>query len=448
MTEFAPQLPTNRDDRGPGRLPRGKSLVRQGVLAIAIALPCAMVGLTQQQSQDQPVPDAPAVQQPDNSLKSITSKVAPGEGTQAETPDSDQAPPASPITDANPQKTPPVIPSTINEEHRFLIQVPVNFVTVPVTVLDRRKQQVAGLTWRDFQIYENNQRQAIAFFSADAVPLSVALVIDQSLPADSMKKVNDSLGAIPGAFTSSDEIAVFTYDNGVNNETDFTAALGARIPAVLQASKRAGEYMGVPVNGGPLYSGPIINNHPVDPNLEPQRENSGFGVMPKEVHTLNDAILAAGAALSTREKGRRRIIYVIGDGKESRSKATFREVVRYLDANGIAVYGTLVGDSATWGLGYLDTITLPLLPLSPDNILPRYADLTGGQLSAEFSENGIQRSFGQLMALARTEYTLGFYSHLPRLAGSYRSITVDVLRPNLNVIAEKGYYPSATNLMR
>ena len=83
-----------------------------------------------------------------------------------------------------------------------------------------------------------------------------------------------------------------------------------------------------------------------------------MGVIPKEIHTLNDAILAAGKSLSTRPQGSRRIIYVISDGKESRSKANFREVVRYLESNQVAVYGTLVGDSATWGLGYLDKIKI------------------------------------------------------------------------------------------
>ena len=88
-----------------------------------------------------------------------------------------------------------------------------------------------------------------------------------------------------------------------------------------------------------------------------------MGVVPKEIHTLNDAILAAGTSLSTRPKDFRRIIYVISDGKESRSKAKFGEVVRYLQHNQVAVYGTLVGDSATWGLGYLDKFRIPLLPL-------------------------------------------------------------------------------------
>jgi VWFA-related protein len=434
----------------------GDLLVRQGILGIVLLLPCLLAG------QQQSVPDAPTPQQQKDSLGNLTQGVTPGKGSE-ETPqdggtNTTQVPPnqAPPATGSQPsgqdqvQQQPPVIeePGQRNKDITTF-STRVDYVTVPVTVLDKKHQQVAGLTWRDFQIYENNQRQRIAFFSpGDQVPLSVALVIDQSLPQDTMKKVNDSLAAIQGAFTAADEIAVYTYADGVNNPSDFTAALGARVPAVLAQSKKAGDYMGVPINGGPLYGGPTINGRSVDPNLDPQRGNSGFGVVPKEIHTLNDAILAAGKGLSTRPKGSRRIIYVISDGKESRSKATFREVTRYLESNKIAVYGTLVGDSATWGLGYLDKIKIPLLPLSPDNILPRYTDATGGHLYSEFSENGIQRSFAELAALARTQYTLGYYTHLSPLDNKFRVLDVRVLRPNLDVVAPKGYYPTATNMSR
>ncbi len=99
-------------------------------------------------------------------------------------------------------------------------------------------------------------------------------------------------------------------------------------------------------------------------------------------------------------------------------------------------------------MGYLDKIKLPLLPLSPDNILPRYTVATGGHLSSEFSENGIQRSFQELASLARTQYTLGYYSHLPVMDGRYRVLDIRVLRPNLDVVAKKGYYPTATNQSR
>ncbi len=425
--------------------------MRLGTLALMLAFPFLVSG---QQQQNQSVPDAPTPQT-SNGLGGLASQVTPGEGSQPAQA-GNGGNPAPQSTSSQPpaqdtvQQTPPEVPAPGGLQQGITTFVTrVNAVVLPVTVLDKKHQQVAGLTWRDFQVYENNQLQHIWFFSADTVPLSVALVIDQSLPQDVMRKVNDSLGAIQGAFTPSDSVALFTYSNGVNNPTTFTGAQGARLPAVLESSKRSGDYMDVPRSSGPFYGGPRINDIPVDPNLEPQRSVSGpVPIIPKEVHTLNDAILAAGKALSTQPHGRRRIIYVISDGKESRSKASFREVVRYLQANQVSVYGTLVGDSATWGLGYLDKFKLPLLPLSPDNILPRYIDQTGGHLEAQFSQNGIERSFASLAALARTEYTIGYYSHVPLLDSKFRVVDVRVKRPDLDVVAPRGYYPTATNLNR
>ena len=114
------------------------------------------------------------------------------------------------------------------------------------------------------------------------------------------------------------------------------------------------------------------NGNCADPNLQPGKStgNDAFITIPKEIHTLNDAILQAAKELSTRPKERRRIIYVISDGKEYGSKATWKEVVRYLQTNKIAVYATLVGDSARWGEGWVDRFHLPFTMY--DNILYKY----------------------------------------------------------------------------
>ena len=55
-----------------------------------------------------------------------------------------------------------------------------NFVEVPVTVKDSKGNLVAGLTWRDFKVYENNTREPLQVFSVDPDPLSIAFVIDQT----------------------------------------------------------------------------------------------------------------------------------------------------------------------------------------------------------------------------------------------------------------------------
>jgi VWFA-related protein len=168
--------------------------------------------------------------------------------------------------------------------------------------------------------------------------------------------------------------------------------------------------------------------------------NSTFITIPKEIHTLNDAILAAAKELSTRPQGRRRIIYVISDGKEYGSKATYKDVLHYLQENKIAVYGTAVGDSARWGEGYVSRLHLPFTMY--DNRLAGYVLSTGGVLDSERNLNGIEKSYAEIAEEARNQYTLVYASHEPLIDGKYRKIEVRVDRPGVEVIAKKGYYPS------
>ncbi len=63
---------------------------------------------------------------------------------------------------------------------------------------DSKGNLVSGLTWRDFKVYENNTREPLRVFSVDPQPLSVAFVIDQTLPSNIMDQVNQSHGRDPG----------------------------------------------------------------------------------------------------------------------------------------------------------------------------------------------------------------------------------------------------------
>ncbi len=294
-------------------------------------------------------------------------------------------------------------------------------------------------------MYENNLRQQLSLFTTDAFPLSVALVIDQSLGFDNMTKVNNSLGALQGAFTAYDSVALFTYNNGPRLVTDFTAGPSARLTQALERSKSTGREM-VYYSTGPLSQNININNNAdsyIDPNTNSSHGRSILGIQnpPREVHTLNDAILAAATALAKTPTGRRRIIFVISDGKEYGSTAKFSEVVKILNTNKIAVFGTLVGESALPVTGFLDRMHLPLT--MRDNILPAYANATGGNFDSEFRQGAIEASFAKIAEEVRTQYTIGYYTHEPFIDGKYRQIEVKVLRPNLTVIAKKGYYPTA-----
>ena len=402
-------------------------------------------------AQQPAVPDAPAPQSP-APLSDVTGPITPGLGAgteHANTPNSSsvQQPPSSaPSRPSEPiQTTPPEMPSP--QELGTIIRLNVTYVEVPVTVKDNKGNLVAGLTWRDFRVFENGVYQPLKEFFVDPFPLSIAFVIDQSLTADVMSRVNDSLGAIQGALTPYDELAIFSYANGSQERTGFTGAQSARVPAVLALTKATGTEELIPINSGPMAGCNVhVNGNCADPNLQPGRSTGGgpFITIPKEIHTLNDAILAAAKELSSRPKGRRRIIYVISDGKEAGSKATYRDVLRYLQTNNIAVWGTLVGDSARWGEGYLSRFHLPFQMY--DNVLTKYIYATGGQPDSERNLNGIEKSYAKIAEEARNQYTLVYSTHESVYDSKYRKIEVRVERPGVEVTAKTGYYPSAADL--
>jgi len=435
-------------------------------LALGIGLAPTLAPLVFAQSQ-QPVPDAPAPQAP-APLSDVKNQVTPGIGSAgdskapANTPSSStaaddnfQPPPAQPGSSAPNSNAPDTLqgapPETPDagagvDAYKSHITVTTNAVEVPVVVKDNKGQMVAGLTWRDFRVFENNVRQRIAFFTTDPYPLSIAYVIDQSVTADVMNQVNISLGSIQGSLAPYDEVAVFTYNHGAQEATGFTGSQSHRLEAVLAMTHATGRDELVPVNTGALYGCPITSNGAcVDPNIQPGRSAGGdYQVIPKELHTLNDAILKAAEELARRPKERRRVIYVISDGKEYGSKATTKEVIRFLQTNKIAVYGTLVGDSARWGEGYLSKFHVPFE--MNNNILLKYATETGGQLDAEKNANGIEKSYAKLAVEARNQYMIVYNSHQPFIDGKYRSIEVRVDRPNVDVTAKRGYYPTGSDI--
>ena len=119
-------------------------------------------------------------------------------------------------------------------------------------------------------------------------------------------------------------------------------------------------------------------------------------------------------------------------------------MLRYLETNKTAVYGTLVGDSARWGEGYVSHIHLPFTMY--DNLLAKYILATGGEPDFERGIDGIEKSYAKIAEEARNQYTLGYYSHQPVIDGKFRKIDVRVDRPNMDVVTKQGYYPSGQDV--
>jgi VWFA-related protein len=313
----------------------------------------------------------------------------------------------------------------------------VNFVQIPVRVKDASGKPFPGLTSNDFKVYEDGVVQQLKFFTADAFPLSAAVVVATDLPSTTMKKVNDSLPTLIGAFSEVDEVALYRYGHTVQQISGFAGASSISTASV-NSIKRPGRQGGPPMGGGPFGGGPSINGHPVnDPNA-----NGGMAgdvqTPPREFYVLNDAILKAAQELSKRDKARRRIIFVISDGREQGSNASYDEVKRILLANNISVYGVGVDTAAIPIYDRANRIRVP--GFGTGNILPRYVSDTAGDMMAEFDRQGIEQAYAKIADAARNQYTLGYNTQATK-SSSFRSIDVRVLRPNLIVFAKQGYYP-------
>ncbi len=421
----------------------------------------------QQSIPQQSIPDAPKPQTPG------IGAVTPGQGTTstssgttapAETlpddqfqqaPVTDKLPstPADSLPDEDPGAAPDLPATPIGSEgltNSGTLQLRVNYVEVPFTVKDSKGRPVPGLTWRDVRVYENNVRQKLRRFIVDPMPMSMAVVVDQSLEYHVMTTVDNALGALNAAFAPYDEVAVFTYNNGPREVTTFTGGSSPRLMAAIELAKAPGreQYYYAPGEGLGGPTGIQINNHAQDDYtpLTAGGSSAPGGLSanqaPRELHTLNDAILAAAKATTKAGKGRRRVVYVISDGKEYGSVAKTKQVIKYLQTNKVEVFATVVGDSSLTGIGFLDKIHLPLLPTMRDNILPVYANATGGQIYADFRQKAIERSFAQITEAVRNQYVIGYNSRESFLDEKFRRIEVKVMKPNLNVIAKSGYYPT------
>jgi len=417
---------------------------RVGCLAI-LAFSLVPPATAQQTEQKQEIPDAPSAVHPPQPFPNAAPESKPAPPNQA--PPSENPPPENapaPASETPPPPRPPMNITTVPEggatqepggpsDDLYKIVTNVNQVLVPVMVKDGSGRLVNGLLPRDFSVFEDGKKQKLNFFTTDPFALSAAVIFDTGLPDVALEKVKQTFPALEGAFSQFDEVSIYTYSSAVSKVSDFSAA-SKQLTATLNELKTvSGRNNGPPVTGGPLGpQGPTVNNVPIDPSTP------RVITPPKESHVLNDAILAAAVDLSRRDRTRRKVVFIISDGRESRSIASYGDTLKVLLSYNIMVYGVAVEGSAVPVYGRLQRLHLPKLGYS--DILPKYANATGGEIFNGFSRQAIESTYSQLIGDARNQYTLGYVTRATP-SSAHREIEVKVARPDLTVVAKEGYYP-------
>lgn len=253
--------------------------------------------------------------------------------------------PAQPPAKDKPTNERPSDPATPlqKKSDRFVIKT--NMVSVTVTVSDRNRRFVTGLTKDDFEVYDDNIKQEIALFATQDSPLTLGIVYDVS---GSMNPLStQSFHALKGLFDYShpdDEYFVVSFSSQAKLIQDFTS---------------------VPEN--------ILNK--------------AIFIKPKGSTALFDAVYLA---LEKVKDGRheKKALLIISDGEENSSRYSFGELRKALRETDAQIYAIGLGQGGA---------------------LPRLTETSGGLTFFPMEYGEVGDIYTRIALMLRNQYVIGFY---------------------------------------
>jgi Ca-activated chloride channel family protein len=254
----------------------------------------------------------------------------------------------------------------------------VEVIRVSVSVTDERDRYVGGLPEHAFAVFEDGVRQDLSFFTRDALPLSVALLVDCSASMDLKIKAAQEAGArFLRALRPGDTAQVVQFNDRVRVLQDWSEDVAA-----LEGALRSTRPNGATVLYNALYV------------------------------TLKD-LRAQGRP----EEPRRRAVVLLSDGEDTASLATEEQVLELAKQAEIAVYAIRLRSE---------------LPTARERdgegrakyFLSALARDTGGQVFFPDRLTDLQSVYGRIADDLRSQYTLGYVSSNATRDGRWRRIMV------------------------
>lgn len=271
-------------------------------------------------------------------------------------------------------------------------------VVMHVSVRDRGGRYLSGLTRDAFTVIDDGKPQTLEMFSAEDVPASIGLLIDNS---NSMRPSRDRVVAASVAFARNshpqDEIFVLTFNETVRH------AWGPRLIADTDSATFSTAVSEAIVARGmtALYDGIV----------------SGLARLQQAAHT-------------------RQVLIAVSDGGDNASHATLDDVLKGVHESDATVYAVAVVD--------------PLVREgSNPKLLRRLAEATGGEFFYPRRAEDVPEAFERIAKDISSAYTLA-YIPTKGIAGAQegrrRAVKVYVRAPDgrvLNVRTRNGYFEKA-----
>src|SRR5437773_1711223 len=305
------------------------------------------------------------------------------------------------------------------------VRVQVEQVIVPVTVKDGSGRLVPDLRKDEFRILEDNVEQRIVSFSADAVPLSLVVLIDNDLKSKDARQVAESLNSIVAGLSTSDEAFVCRFDQFFHEGHGFISDQD-KLLTELKRTRLDEEPSAGP--SGSVNDAPTINGHSATGDA-PKVPETTLNIQSQSTKALDDAVYASAQLLKDRDpdRGRRKIILLISDGVNNPKVNTnkYDIVIKDLLRYDIAVYGVGVG-TAFFNRRF--------------ERLAKYAHDSGGDVYYGLKRKDMEEFYSRVTEEARNQYTIAYTPAGTDRNTDYHSIEVRVRREGLTILTREGYY--------
>ena len=269
----------------------------------------------------------------------------------------------------------------------------VDLISVTASVVDRDGHPVTGLPRDAFEIFENGERQVIAQFTNERVPVSLVVMLDVS---DSMfgQRLLDARAAVER----------FLFDL-LDEEDEFSVVAFNHEPIVLTGWTQA----------------PSVVTRAMGP------------LRPSGATALYDAILTALPMMNTRARQRAAVL-IISDGADTASDAGLRDVRAALVRSDAFVYAIEIDPPARRAINETVNVTA----------LNEITGGSGGKTEVVHEPAGLLAATARIAEELNSQYVLGYHSPQPP-DGKYRTIRVRAANPDYRVRARRGYIAEARN---
>lgn len=300
-----------------------------------------------------------------------------------------------------------------------VIAVDTSLVTIPIRILDRSNRFVGGLKKENFKVFEDNIEQEIAYFTNEAQPFTVALVLDMSYSTTfKIGEIQSAAISFIDQLRPEDKVMVISFDENVHMLCEATSDRGTIHRAIRST-----------------------------------RISTGTSLYEAVSMTMNDRLRSI--------RGRKAIV-LFTDGVDTTSMRSdsgqnLREAME-LDVLIYPIrYDTFADVQAMKNKPRIElpspTNPIPQAPIrtadtkgttveeykAAEDYLYRLAAFTGGTIHLASTYGNLNKAFTKIASELREFYSLGYYPKSEGIPGKIRRIKVKTDQPSVAVRARESY---------